>query len=780
MIWTTRRRSLALALAAAVSIAFSPALSAPFALDDEDAIVVNRTLTTLWPLTTPLSPPREGPTAGRPIANLSFAINYAINEGLVIEQGPTPGPNQSVGYRIGNLLLHLCSGLLLFALLQRTLAGRAGDWWRAGGAPTTDSVAAAVTAIWLLHPLQTDAVNYATQRTELLVGFFYLATLYASVRAWDAAAQRPRMRWYAVAVTSCLLGMATKEVMVTAPLIVLLYDRAFRTTSWTALRSRAPFYAALGATTVVLAFLMLRTPRGETVGFHLGMRWYEYLYTQAWAIGRYTQLVFWPDRLSFDYGIRLVRDWRGIPGLLALASLLIATLIAWRHANRWGWFGFLGAWFFLILGPSSSIVPIVTEVAAERRFHLPLVAVILGLAIVVEAARRRLATAGTRSRRELWTTIALVGAMYAVLAGWKASQLVDVRIAALALQVVAGVLAATLAWSLLMGARLTAPVIAVLALLAGTTFARSRTYADDIVLWRDAAAKMPTNPRAWENLGLVILKRDPARNAADAERMFKRSIEVEPGYAPGYFRWATSALQTGRRAEGRALLERAISVNPSYAPALASMGDLLVSEGDLARALPLLEEAARRAPKAQTLGHLGSAYALANRVDDALSAFKTAAELDPTRTDVLRLAGTVLLRSGRAAEAIVPLEEAARREPKSGMGLALLAVANAEAGRRDDAARAAMRAAEVGASDARVMLISGRVMSASGRPTEAEAYVEQAARLAPQDVEVLTELGKAKLAVGKPSDAIAAFKRALVIAPDFAAARAGLIAAAGR
>lgn len=387
---------LAVALVMAVVVAFGPALRAPFIFDDLESIAGNVTIRRLWPITVPLSPPADVATSGRPMTNLSFALNYAANAAAGIDQTPgAPDPNQTTGYHLGNLLLHLLAGALLFGVVRRTMRGpRIDESWRR----VSDPVAGAITAIWLLHPLQTEAVLYLTQRTELLVSACYLGTLYGAIRAWDAPDPARRKRWYAVAVVTCLAGMGSKEVMISAPLMVLLYERAFRFDSWRetlAVRGeRRAFHIALWATTLWLLWFILMGARAETVGFGLGVPWYRYLYTQAWAVSHYLRLAVWPVGLVLDYGRDPVTGLTGAPGALLLSALGVATLVAWRRSPQ---LAFVGSWFFLLLAPSSSVVPIRTEMAAERRVYLAFAAVVL-LAVVgiVAFARRRTAGAGRR------------------------------------------------------------------------------------------------------------------------------------------------------------------------------------------------------------------------------------------------------------------------------------------------------------------------------------------------------------------------------------------------
>src|SRR5437870_3823031 len=107
----------------------------------------------------------------------------------------------------------------------------------AEGAPW---LAAAVAAIWLVHPLQTERVTYVIQRAEALMGLFFLLTLYFLVRG---ALSPRRKAWYLAAVLACVLGMGSKEVMSVAPLVALLYDRVFLSSSFkTLIRERWKLY----------------------------------------------------------------------------------------------------------------------------------------------------------------------------------------------------------------------------------------------------------------------------------------------------------------------------------------------------------------------------------------------------------------------------------------------------------------------------------------------------------------------------------------------------------
>lgn len=337
------------------SLAYANGLSGPFLFDDDRSIVTNAQIRQLWPPAVPLSPPDETPVARRPLVNLSFALNYAVS-GLDVR-----------GYHVTNVALHLLAALVLFGLIRRTLAlpKLAGRF-----EPVADTIALAGALIWVLHPLQTEAVNYLSQRTELVMGLCYLLTLYCSLR-----------RWHAAALLACVLGMASKESMVTAPLVVLLYDRAFLfETVAAALRARGRLYVGLSLTWVVLAGLMMSGGR-TTVGFSTGTGVWTYLLNQAELVVHYLWLAIWPRALVLDYGLprplTLADVW--LPVLL-LVILALVVLIGLRRRPE---LGFLGAFVFITLAPTSSVVPIATEVGAERRMYLALAALAVLLVVAV-------------------------------------------------------------------------------------------------------------------------------------------------------------------------------------------------------------------------------------------------------------------------------------------------------------------------------------------------------------------------------------------------------------
>lgn len=572
-----------LILLSIIGLSYFNSFSGPLVFDDKPAISGNPSIRE-WG--TALVPPDTGSSVtGRPLVNLSFAINYAISGEAVWS------------YHLVNLLIHAGAGLALFGVVRRTLRLESmPERMRAAA----DLLALAAAGLWLAHPLQTESVTSIVQRTESLVGLCYLLTLYGFVRALTPGSAA--CGWAAASVGACLLGMAAKEVMVTAPVIVLLYDRTFAAGSFReALRQRGRYYAALGATWLLLGWLLFSAggSRGEAAGFGLGVTPWAYALTQCRAVLLYLQLAVWPHPLVFDYGTAVVRNpaevWWQIP---VLAGLVAGTIYAlWRHPRV----GFLGAWFFVILSPSSSVVPLVSQTMAEHRMYLSLAAVVV---LVVAAGFQWL------GRPALFGAIALI------------------------------------------------PVCAFL------TAQRNQVYRSEEVLWADTVAKAPDNARARTNLAEVYLNQRRAdealEQALEAVRLRPDHPEAQTNLGIAYAllgRLSEALTACGRAAELRPDYARGRS---NFGIVLAQSGRwdeaIIQFEAALSHAVDAREALAIR-------GNLARALLRAGRLPEAITLLETVLSADPQATELRYHLAMALGMSGREAEAIAALETVLRLEP---------------------------------------------------------------------------------------------------------------------
>jgi len=360
---TLKPRLLGLVVLLGTMIPFYNSLDGAFLLDDYEAIYNNPTIRTAWPPWSALQPPRETSVAARPLTNYTFALNYAVH-GLSLR-----------GFHTVNVMIHAAAALALFGLVRRTLLSPTLNDRFAGAA---DLLAAAIALLWAAHPLQTESVTYLVQRTESLCGLAYLLTLYAFVRSMETS--RPST-WQFIAVLTCFAGMACKEVMVTAPLMVLLIDRALFAHSFgQALSSRRGLYLGLAASWLLLGYLLSGSPRPVSAGAALPFESLDYARTEASVVLHYLRLSIWPRPLILDYGWPISSSWsQALPACVAMAALLALAAFLWVRRPS---LGLPAVAFFLLLAPTSSFYPIL-DAAFEHRMYLALapivVFVVLGL-----------------------------------------------------------------------------------------------------------------------------------------------------------------------------------------------------------------------------------------------------------------------------------------------------------------------------------------------------------------------------------------------------------------
>jgi len=302
----------------------------------------------------------------RPVTNLTFALNWSAT-------GEHTGPFHAV-----NLLIHLVTSLGIFALV-RLAVDREGvhERWRGRSA----LLGAFIALLWLVHPLQTQSVTYIVQRAESLAGMWYVLTLLTAaigIRREDRS--RSGSIWFVLAVLCCALGMGSKAVAVTAPVIVLVWDAVFGAgTIIGAIKRRWTLYAALAMTWAVVLLLgvlpqVFSTDVERTVGFGFrGASASTYLFTQTHVLWHYIRLSLWPDALCIDYGWPFVGSIGPaiVPGL-ALTLIFLASVFG---VVRGRWWGFAGAIFFVVLAPTSSVIPI-ADAAMEHRMYLPLLGIV--------------------------------------------------------------------------------------------------------------------------------------------------------------------------------------------------------------------------------------------------------------------------------------------------------------------------------------------------------------------------------------------------------------------
>ena len=621
----------ALAIVIVAVLTYANALGHPLVMDDTTAIVENPTIHSFG--ASVRGGPAQSPTAGRPLVNMSFAANYMLG-------GVSPW-----GYHAVNLGLHVACALLVYLLLRQLLTFPRLAEWSAGH---DTGIAATAALLWTVHPLNSEVVNYAAQRSEELVALAFLATLYFGVRALGASRTLP---WAAASVMACVAGMSSKESMATAPVIMLLLDSTFVSGGPLAAVRRRPFYyLALFATWIVLALLIVEGPRWRSAGFASGLSPWTYLLNQAPMVARYLRLVVWPTGLVLDYGEPIHQTLSAVwPSALLVVGLLGGTMALWVSAPA---LAFFATWCFIALAPTSSIVPIATEVGAERRMYLPLVAVLSLLVLVATRVLSRIRTPTIRR---------------------------TVRVATAATSC---------------------------ALLIGLTVWRNSEYRSSLRIWQTVVDRHPSG-RAHYNLGLEL---KAVGRRADAIREYELAVATHPEahYALG-FELDADGRHDLAVAHYRQLIQAKpldVNVPRNY----IQIGRAMVAMGRHEEAVTAFRDAlARRPGDPDALGGLGDTLLAMERWTDAVDTYAEFLRIKPSVPTARFNMGLALVHLDRDAEARDAFTIVVEQEPTNVAARVNLAYALANTGRLGDAVKEFRRAAELEADPAGRATIEGAI-----------------------------------------------------------------------
>lgn len=583
-------------LAIATLLAYSRVLDGEFQFDDATAVVENAAIRDLGRFV------RQDllggfATTGRPVTQLTFAVDYAVG-GLGVR-----------AYHRTSVALHLAVAALVFLLTRKTLR-------RLGGSQA-DGLAAWTAGLFALHPLQSQAVSYLSQRAEVLASLFYLLACLLLLEAEERGATRRGALAFAGALVAFVLGLGSKQIVVTFPAAFLLYAAAFPrrgTGEATAAPARrigrsvalaAPFLLL----SAVYSAVQLGALRADTgVGFDLpSLGPWRYLLTQLRVILVYLRLLVWPAGQNLDYAFPAadtLLEPRTLLAALGLSTLVASALWGWRWSRSAGGevparalarlaaFGLF--WFLLLLAPTSSVVPI-RDVIEEHRVYLASWGVLLAFAAAARLVYVRLAGSGEAPRRAM-------------------------AAAALGLWAVLGV----------------------------ATYQRNAVWETSLALWRDVVAKSPTKARAHENLGHALHRAGDSRGAA-AEYVTALRLAADGSVPRAKLlnNVGASLLELGRLDEAVSFLSSALAEAPNDLRLLCNLAMSWLGKGELDAA----EATARRAaslypddPGARNA--LGQILARKGDRTAAAAQFALEARLNPDAVTQVRGAAIAQERAG--------------------------------------------------------------------------------------------------------------------------------------
>ena len=503
----------------------------------------------------------ESHASRRPIANLSFAFNYLL------------GGYDVKGYHLVNILIHVANGVLVyflaFILMQRPRAYAQQASMPASKARLAALVAA---AIFIAHPVQTQAVTYIVQRMTSMATMFYLLALLLYVLGRLRAGRSARWLYWSAAFASWLFALGSKEIAATLPLLVVVSEYLFfrdRDKPWPGIHPGLLIFALVASAVVVVLYLGAEPSATITAQYAgRGLTPGERMLTELRVIVFYASLLLfpYPDRLSLDHAFTVSQSLTDpISTLAAVFAVLALLCTGLGLARRQPILSFSILWFLITLCIESSFIGL--DLIFEHRLYLPMFGFALAAGFLFSMIAER--------RRAL--AIALAGIL--------------------------------------------------VVMLAVGTIVRNSTWQDPAVLWADAAAKNPQSYRARNNLGRVLVARGEVERAAE---QFKEAIRVKPDYAEAYNNLGTLHARTGRLDEAQAEFVKAIELNPHYAQAYNNLGVALLSQGLALDAARQLGRAIRLEPRyAKAHANLSAALVRMGQHEVACRHLLIAIEIDP-------------------------------------------------------------------------------------------------------------------------------------------------------
>lgn len=564
-------------------------LKAPFIFDDWTNIVQNPDIKSwdhlpqkLLYRTDRILPNRNLPQ--RPVVFLSFTFNYALGE-----QNP-------LGYHLFNVFLHSVTTLLIFILTRKVFFYSMGD----SGLFYPLSVA----LIFALHPLQTEVVTYISNRSDGLAAFFYLLSLLLFVKAFEK-----NRAFYLGSYLAFFLALFSKEIAVTLPAIIFLYDYFFLSDS-NFKKIKIRWEVHLFYWLVLILYILFRQIYFGKIGFMGGgieKSWtaYSYFLTQMVVVIQYLKLFLFPQGQCVDHFIPPIKSFFDLKIIYSLVFYLLigALTLAYFRKNKIFLFSFF--WFGITLLPTSSFFPIY-DALVERRLYLPSWGLCLGMISLILSLSKRI-------EKEKFQTTGNV----------------QCRVKSTLSKI----------WSSL--------IVLYIILLSGFTWKRNQMYLDPIKIWEEAVRLYPNNNRALNNLGQHYAANKEMEKAKVA---FHKALRLNPNVSGVYYNLGKLAsLENNLEAESFFL--KAIELEQENSDALKALGFFYFKNRNFSKALIFYEKALKLQPTSiespwarpsmrlktdlfsrqdySLYNNLGCIYGELNKFREAEKSFQRAIEFEP-------------------------------------------------------------------------------------------------------------------------------------------------------
>jgi Flp pilus assembly protein TadD len=501
----------------------------------------------------------------RSVLLLTFSINYAL------------GQSEVFGYHLFNIFLHVCVGIVLYFLIAELLTLEQPSL-----KPQLKKLPLVASLVHLFNPVTVESVTYISSRSSVLATLFYVLSFYFLVRFSKTKEKRgdgPSLIHYPVlAFLLFLFGLGAKEIIITLPIIAVLYLWVQSPT-----KSFRKFFPDLAAILIpLLGYLLYRyVEMGSLLVIktdpysHLVDRGLYFLTQIKVVISYYFLKLLFPINLNFEPDIRLVSgltDWEWIAALMAMTSIACAVFYQKSVLLKGAFF-----WALLTVLPTSSIIPL-KQFAIEHRTYLPGIGISVGMGILLLRA------------------VPLVS---------------QARHALLILMVLYGFL----------------------------TMQRSLDYRTEVVLWEDTVNKSPYKSMAHNNLGTAYLFED---RLDEARKSFEISLALSPSSTDPYINLGHIHLRNKEWDKARIKFDLALKLGASRSQVFFNSGLMRLRLNQPEEALPFLLKAIEiKSHRALYHYELGNAFRKLKQHDSALKAYRRALELEPSYVEAQNNIGVI-------------------------------------------------------------------------------------------------------------------------------------------
>lgn len=555
----------------------------------------------------------SGEVTYRPVVTLSYFIDYSLWH------------LNPLGFHLTNVLLHTIGAVLVYTLLSIIIRNS-----------TIPSLAG---ILFATHPILTEAVNAISYREDLLAAIFYLVSLLLFIQSTFRNPQsKIRNYLYPLSLFSYLLALCSKEMAITLPLIICIFDWVFRGAERLK-KNIVKFYSGFILVSVFylfLRFVWFHNPVEKQL-MYPGNSFLVNLLTMPKILVSYIKLLFFPIRFNADYIITSTKTPFAMTFLCSIAFLCAIGVIAYRLYNHSRHLFFFILWFFVALIPTMNIIPI-ANIMAERYLYLPSVGFCTVLSCILQGTWRQACTSILREDRKMgrWENGSL-NILTSNIPGRSNSNFRQLPFVFT-----------------------TCLVLIPAALYSLAAIKRNKSWRDQHTFWSKTIEASPDSSRAHNNLGMIYLQ-DGKLDLAIHE--FQTAIAFEPD--PEYHHNLGMAYQKkGMREEALEEYHRVLAVNPNSALTHNNMGNIFVDKGLLDEGISKFKEAIQLKPNYYDAHfNLGLAYFKKGLLDASMDEFKLAIHYEPDHAEAHSCLGTVYANKGLFDEAITEIEEALRLRP---------------------------------------------------------------------------------------------------------------------